>query len=118
MRNRQRGVSLSALLMLLFILIILALLAFKVIPPYMEFYTAKGAIEAIVRDRAGASVPEIRKAFDARATIDDINSVKAADLEIAKQGNEIVISFAYRKEVPLFRNIGVYIDFAASTSAQ
>ena len=30
-------------------------------------------------------------------------------------GTEIVISFAYRKEVPLFSNIGLYIDFAASS---
>jgi hypothetical protein len=27
----------------------------------------------------------------------------------------MVIGFAYRKEVPLFANVGVYMDFAAST---
>jgi hypothetical protein len=27
----------------------------------------------------------------------------------------MVISFAYRKEVPLFANVGVYVDFAASS---
>ena len=118
MQNRQRGVSVSGLLVGLFILIMLALLGFKLIPSYMEFYTAKGAIEAVARERQGASIADIRRGFDARATIDDITSVKAADLEITKDGNEMVISFAYRKEVPLFKNVGVYIDFAASSSAQ
>jgi len=26
-----------------------------------------------------------------------------------------VISFAYRKEIPLFANLGVYLDFAANS---
>ena len=30
----------------------------------------------------------------------------------------MVIAFAYRKEVPLFANLGVYIDFAASSKDQ
>jgi hypothetical protein len=63
----------------------------------------------------GSTPQEIRRAFDSRATIDDITAIKAADLDITKEGNEIVISFAYRKEVPLFANLGVYMDFAASS---
>ena len=58
---------------------------------------------------------DIRRAFEARATIDDITSVKPNDLEITKEGSEIVIAFAYRREVPLFGGVGVYIDFSAKT---
>ena len=29
----------------------------------------------------------------------------------------MVIGFAYRKEVPLFANVGLYIDFAANSAA-
>jgi hypothetical protein len=57
----------------------------------------------------------VRKAFDARATIDDISAVKPADLEVTKDGNDVVISFAYRKELPIAGNVGLYVDFAAST---
>ena len=60
----------------------------------------------------------IRNAFEARAAVDNISSVKPADLEITKEGNQMVISFAYRKEVPLTSNLGVYIDYAASTQGQ
>ena len=118
MRSRQSGVSLSGLLAVLFVLVILGLLALKVLPPYMEFRTAKNAIEAVARERQGASVNDVRRAFDARAQIDDINSVKAQDLEITKDGQEIVIAFAYRKEVHLFRNVGLYFDFAANSRGQ
>jgi hypothetical protein len=58
-------------------------------------------------------VADIRKTWDNRATIDDINSVKAADIEITKEGSDLVISAAYRKEVPLAGNMGIYIDFRA-----
>jgi hypothetical protein len=30
----------------------------------------------------------------------------------------VVISFGYRKEVPLFMNVGVYMDFAATSRRQ
>jgi hypothetical protein len=115
MQNKQRGVSLGGLFLGLFILIFVALLAMKLIPAYMEYGTAKNAIQGIARERGNATPAEIRRAFDARAAIDDITAVKATDLEITKEGGEVVIGFAYRKEVPLFANVGVYFDFAASS---
>jgi hypothetical protein len=115
MQDMQRGVSLGALFIVLFILIIVALLGMRLIPPYMEYATAKNAIQAIARDRVGTTPQEIRRAFDARAAIDDITAINASDLDITREGNELLISFAYRKEVPLFANIGVYMDFAASS---
>jgi hypothetical protein len=118
MRSRQYGVSLSGLIMVLVVLVVLGLLGLKVIPPYMEFRTAKNAIEAVARERQGASVNDVRRAFDARAQIDDVNAVKGADLEVTKDGADIVIAFAYRKEVHLFRNVGLYFDFAANSRGQ
>lgn len=115
MHSRQRGVTVSGLVVWLFLFIVVALLAMKLIPAYMEYGTAKSAIEAIARERVASTPTEVRRAFDSRAAIDDITVVKAADLDITKQGNEMVIGFAYRKEVPLFANVGVYMDFAAST---
>jgi Tfp pilus assembly protein PilE len=114
-RRGQRGVTLMGLFITLFVIVFLALLAMKLIPAYIEYATAKKAIDAIARERQATTPQEVRRAFDARAAIDDISAIKAADLEISKQGNEMVIGFAYRKEVPLFANVGVYIDFAADS---
>ena len=113
MRNLQQGVSLGGLLIVLVIVLMLALVGLKLAPSYMEFSKAKSAIEIIARDKQTASVADIRKAFDARASIDDIETVKGADLEVTKEGSEVVVSFSYRKEIPLVANLGVYIDFAA-----
>lgn len=118
MRTTQRGVTLMGLIVGLFVVIVLALFAMKLIPPYIEYFTAKGAIEAIAREGQASTPAEVRRAFENRSAIDDINAVRATDLEISREGNDVVIGFAYRKEVPLFANVGVYIDFAASSRDQ
>jgi|1185.fasta_scaffold1261911_2 hypothetical protein len=115
-RSTQSGISLGGLLVIMFIVVIVGIFGLKLIPAYIEYAKCKSAIEAIARDRSKTgSVAEVRKAFDARSTIDDITAVKPADLEITKEGNDVVISFAYRKEIPLAGNAGLYIDFAATS---
>jgi hypothetical protein len=117
-KNRQSGVSLGGLLAVLAVLVVIGIFGMKLIPSYIEFGAAKKAIDAIAREKQNATVTEIRKSFDARATIDDITAVKSADLEISKDGQQVVIAFAYRREIPLFSNLGVYIDFAANSKDQ
>jgi len=118
MKTKQRGVGLMGLIIGLVILVVLALFAMKVIPSYMEFASAKSAIESIARDQQINTPQMVRNAFEARAQVDNINSVKATDLEITKDGNRMAVSFAYRKEVPLFTNVGLYIDYVANTKEQ
>jgi len=115
MQTRQRGISIMGLMAALFIVIILAIFGMKLIPSFIEYRTARNGIEAISREKQGSSVADIRKAFEARATIDDITSVKPQDLEITKEGSEVVIAFGYRKEIPLFGGVGLYIDYSAKT---
>ena len=111
MRNKLAGVSLMGLIIVLVVLAVVALFAMKVIPSYMEFRGMKNAIQAIARERPNGTPAEIRKAFDARSNIDDFASVKSSDLDIQKGA----ISFAYRKEVPLWSGVALCIDYAAST---
>jgi hypothetical protein len=117
-RGGQRGIGVWGLIFGLFLLILVSLLAMKLTPSYLEYFSIKKALNGIAVEKRGggsASVAEIRRSFDARATIDDFTAVKGADLEITKSGNDVVISAAYRKEVKLFANIGIYIDFEASS---
>lgn len=113
MRRRQWGVSMMGLLMALVIVIVVALFAMKLIPSFLEFRTAKTAIELIARSAQNPS--DVRRAFDARAAIDNITTIRPQDLEISREGSQMVIAFAYRKEVPLFGPVGLYIDYAANS---
>lgn len=116
MRKNQLGISLSGLLVGGIIFIVIVMMAVRLLPSYLEFFAIKKVINSIALEkRGGASVIEIRRSFETRASVDDITSIKASDLEITKQGSDLVISATYRKEIPLVANIGVYIDFRAAS---
>lgn len=115
MRNRQRGLSLMGLIFGAVILIFVLLLGMKTLPPWLEFFTAKKHITQIAQEQRAGTVGDVRRAWQLKTAIEDVPSVSDKDLEVTKEGGEIVISFAYRKEVPLFANVGVYMDFAASS---
>jgi len=117
MRKRQLGVSLMGLILGAVVLIFALLLAMKVLPPYLEFFTAKKHIMNIAQEQRGGSVLDIRRAWQLKTAIDDVHSISEKDLEITKEGGEVVISFSYRKDIPLFANLGVYLDFAATSKA-
>jgi len=117
MRNRQLGVSLIGLILGAIVLIFVLLLFMKVFPPYLEFFTAKKFITQIAQEQRGGTVLDIRRSWQLKTAIEDVNSINEKDLEITKEGGEVIISFSYRKDVPLFANVGVYLDFAASSKA-
>lgn len=115
MRGNQLGIGLGGLMVGAVIFIVLAMFGMKLGPSYLEFFAIKKAVNAIAQEKRTASVVDIRKTWDARATTDDINSVTGKDIEITKDGSELVISASYRKEIPLAGNLGVYIDFRANS---
>jgi hypothetical protein len=117
MRNRELGVSLLGLILGAVVLIFVVLLVLKIFPPYLEYFTAKKFITQIAQEQRGGSVLDIRRAWQLKTAIEDVKSISEKDLEITKEGGEVVISFAYRKDIPLFANVGVYLDFAASSKA-
>jgi hypothetical protein len=98
-------------------IVFVAIIGMKLAPAYIEYYTVKKAIAGMTQsgELRGGTVADVRKAFDRRSAIDDITAVRPEDLEITKEGNDIVVSFAYEKRIPLFYNISVLIDFAGSS---
>lgn len=115
MQSKQTGVSLSGLIIVLVVLVFVALIGFKVGPAYAEFFTAKDMIKKIAAENRGGTVQTIRKAWETKTMIEEINALNKDDLEITKDGSDVVISFAYKKEIPLFANLGVYVNFAADS---
>ena len=114
----QRGVSLNGMLIGSVIFALLALLTMKVLPEWMEY----GKILKVVKATAGdssmkeATIPDVRSAYDKRADIDLIKSVTGQDIDVNKEGGELVISFAYTKKVPLFYNVSLVFDFEGSSA--
>ena len=113
----QRGLSMFGILLVCIGLVLVAIGGLKVVPVYIEYFNVKKAVSGIVQGgEARGTVADVRRAFDKRAQVDDIQIISGADLEITKEGGEVVVSFAYPKKVPLFGNLSLYFDFAGSSS--
>lgn len=113
----ERGVSLTGLLVACVILVFVALLGFKVFGPITEYLTIKKDIRGMIEsgELRNATVSDVRRAFDRRASIDNIESIGGGDLDVSKEGDEIVISFAYPKKVHLFYNLSLLFDFEGNS---
>jgi Domain of unknown function (DUF4845) len=114
----QRGVSLNGLMFAAVIFGLLALGAMKVAPELIEFNQIKTAITTVANDPAlkDANVAKIREAYSKFAEIDNIKKVAPGDLDVTKEGSEIVISFAYTSKIPLFSYVSLVFDFEGSSN--
>lgn len=116
----QRGLSLNALVLGGAVLALISLLAMKAIPPWIEYGNLVKAVKGTAADSSlkAATVANVRAAFTRRADMDDVKSITAQDLDITKEGGELVISFKYEKKVPLFHNVSLLFDFEGSSASQ
>src|SRR5882672_5730370 len=104
MKN-QRGITLFGMVVACIVIVFVAIGGLKIAPAYIEYFKVKKAIAGVAQTTGRGTVLEVRQAFDRRAVIDDIDVIAGRDLEITKEGNEIVLSFAYPKRISLFGNI-------------
>ena len=100
--SRQRGITLIGLLSWSILLGFAGYLLVRVIPTVSEAYSVQNVIDRLAA-APPSTVTEIRQAFDRQKQVDaTIVSVAGRDLDITKENDKVVISFAYEKEIPLF----------------
>lgn len=97
-RQMQSGFSFIGLLFWGGLLASVFLIGAQVGPTFMEYRTIQKAVE---KAKEESTVTAIRTAFDRTASIDDIKSIAGKDLDISKQGDKTVVSFAYNREFHL-----------------
>jgi hypothetical protein len=116
--RRQKGVTLLGFLVLAVALIFVALLLFKIGPPYVEYLTIQSNLKAIANDPEGrAGVRRVvEDLFDRRSAIENISSVKASDIIITPSAGGPVLSFEYTVCVPLVFNIRACMDYNPTSS--
>jgi len=116
MYRRQRGLSMTTLLVVAVVIIFGAIGGMKIGPAYMEYGKVKKAVAAVALEGRTGTVADVRKGFDRRAQIDDVDVISGNDLEVSKEGGEVVVSFSYSKKVGLFGNVSLLIEFAGASN--
>lgn len=108
-RARQAGISFIGLLFAVGVLACLGVVAAQVFPTVVEY---QAILKAAQKASTGGTVAEVRQLFQKAADIDDIRSVTPKDLEVSKEGDRVIVSFAYSKEIHLFGPAFLLIKYA------
>ena len=113
--SSQRGISFIGLLILGIVLALLAIVGARVLPTATEFMAIQKAVKKAAAD--GDTVPAVRAAFDRTAAVDYISSISGKGLEITKQGDKVVVEFAYDKEIPLAGPAYLLLKYRGSSAS-
>lgn len=112
-RYKQRGLTLTGMLIGSIILVLVAVVSMKIVPVYIDNATIKKNLVAVASDNSlqNANAGQIRLAFAKRAQVDGIRVVSAKDINILRDKEKLILSVAYTVEVPLISNISLKFDF-------
>jgi type II secretory pathway pseudopilin PulG len=116
LKRDQQGITLLGLIVVGAILAGVILVGAQVLPTVIEYQAiSKGAKKAA---QEGGSVQQIRSSFDRAATIDQITSIKASDLDITKGADGTpVVSFSYDREIHLVGPAYLVMKYQGTTAS-
>ena len=114
LRSRQRGISLTGLIVALALLGVIGLLAMRILPAYAEY---RAVSSAIVKAKAAGSTPqEVRASFDRSAEANYITSIAGRDLTVERVNGEQEVSFAYDRKIHLVGPASLLLEYSGSTA--
>jgi Domain of unknown function (DUF4845) len=113
-KNKQNGMSFIGLLIVAGFLGFFGILGAQAVPTVIEYQAIKKAAHKAANE--GATPADVRRIFDRAQAIDDFNAVAGKDLDITKQGDKVVVSFAYIKEIHIGGPAFLVLKYAATTA--
>jgi hypothetical protein len=113
---RQRGLTMLSFLFVLAVVLVVALVSFRVIPAYIEYFSVQKALAGALSDSKDLTRAEVVRLLDRRLGAEYIDSVRASDIEVTKSANVITASVSWQTKLPLVGNASLLLDFDASAS--
>jgi hypothetical protein len=113
MKSQQRGLSLIGLLFVGVVLAFFGVVGAQVVPTLIEYQAITKATNKAAAQ--GGTIPEIRANFDRAQAIDDFKAISGKDLEVSKNGEKVVVSFSYQKEIHLGGPAYLLLKYAGSS---
>lgn len=112
LKKRQTGLTFLGLLFVGGLLAFLGVIVAQIVPTYLEYLAVDKAVK---KAATGATVAEVRNIFDRAAAIDDIRTITGKDLEVGKQGDKVVVSYDYSREVHIAGPAYVLMKYQGSS---
>ncbi len=110
MNERQRGMTLIGMLLLLILIGFVAVIAMKVVPMYIQYYSIKSTIESVRKESVSSmATVDIQNAIQKRFDIGYVETVKAKDLKIRNVTAGKALDLVYQDERELFDGVGLFV---------
>jgi Domain of unknown function (DUF4845) len=119
MRNRQRqsGLTMTGFIFTSIVVVTVVMIGFRVMPSYIEYFTVQKILAKTLEDsKQGFSLYQFRRAFDLKAGADYVDSVQGSDVEVAKDGNNLVATAAWTRTLHLVGNVSLLLEFEATAT--
>ncbi|WP_353396070.1 DUF4845 domain-containing protein [Hydrogenophaga sp. 5NK40-0174] len=113
MKMQQRGITFVGLLVVGILVALAVIVVAQIVPTYTEYLSVKKAVRLAA---AETTVTNVRAAFDKQALIDQVSSIESRDLEITKVDGEVVVEFAYDREIHLAGPAYLVMKYSGSSS--
>jgi hypothetical protein len=114
-RERQRGLTIVGFVLVISVIAVFVVVGARMVPAYIEWYSVQKALEKTLADAKDPTAQtDLRKSFGKYIATDYIDSVTVSDLEVTKEGNEVVATVVWTRKLPLVANVSLFIDFEAT----
>ncbi|HEV2042307.1 MAG TPA: DUF4845 domain-containing protein [Casimicrobiaceae bacterium] len=93
------------------------MIGFRMVPPYIEYFTVKKIMAKTLDDsKQGFSLYQFRRDFDLKASADYIDSVQGSDIQVTKEGNNLVATASWTRTLHLVGNVSLLLEFEATAT--
>ena len=112
----QRGMTVIGMLLLLIVIAFVVLIAMKVVPMYVQYFSIKSTIESIRKEPqlAQMSTQDIQNAIQKRFDIGYVDNITARDLKIRNENRGRVLDLEYQDERALFYGLSIVLKVSES----
>ena len=112
-QHNQTGASLGSLLITIVVIIVMALVAMKLVPPYIEAYQIESSVENVAKEANITKMTplEMRDRIAKRFSINDIQSVSKSDIKIGREGYNYTVRVDYEVRLHFVHNIDLVLVF-------
>jgi len=116
-RRYQHGLTITGFILVAILAVAVVMIGFRMIPAYIEWYTVQKVMaNTLATSKDGFTTYQFRRDFDLKASADYIDSVRGSDIEVTKEGNQLVATANWTRILHLIGNVSLLLEFEATAT--
>jgi hypothetical protein len=115
--RQERGFTLISLLFLLALAAGVALVGFKIVPAYIDYFTIKHTLQNILAEDTDQTDVSLRSSLDRRLDVNFIKDIDSHALHISRDDGVLTLTVPIARKEHLAGGISICVDLEATASA-